>query len=156
MSRTLVIGIGNTLRSDDGAGVLAARKIQERFPEVDVIVAQELLPEVAEVISQSDTVVFIDASVATDHVLVRNIITTGQQESLSHFHSPESVLELSAHLYGKVPGTRVMMELPANNLDLGESVTSNTARAVEECVEIFGGLFSCRRDVARDLSCEVL
>ena len=156
MSRTLVIGIGNTLRSDDGAGVLAARKIERQFPDVDVITTQELLPEVAEAISQSETVVFIDASIATDHVVVRNIITTDRQASLTHFHSPESVLQLSAQLYGKLPGTRVVVELPATNLELGESLTPNTAHAVEQCLELFGALLAGTCIPADDSPCEVV
>jgi len=60
----LVIGYGNTLRGDDGlgwevAGQLAASTTD---PSVDIISVQQLTPELADTIDQSDMVIFVDAS----------------------------------------------------------------------------------------------
>ena len=58
----LVIGYGNTLRSDDGAGQIVAEKIaQWNLPGVRSLAVHQLTPELAEIIAQADAVIFIDA-----------------------------------------------------------------------------------------------
>ena len=62
----LVIGYGNTLRSDDGAGQRVAEKIgQWELPGVGALAVHQLTPELAENIAQADAVIFVDA-VATN------------------------------------------------------------------------------------------
>jgi Ni,Fe-hydrogenase maturation factor len=69
----LVIGYGNALRGDDGAGPCAARLFGERCaarPGNDgaprVLVVHQLLPELVDDIAQAARVVFIDAYPASD------------------------------------------------------------------------------------------
>lgn len=61
--RILVVGLGNPFRGDDGIGIRAAEEFEAMNQDstVEVIVAQELLPELAEVISHIDLLVFLDA-----------------------------------------------------------------------------------------------
>jgi len=37
--KTLVLGLGNTILSDDGVGIHVARLIKEKLPDIDVIEA---------------------------------------------------------------------------------------------------------------------
>lgn len=69
----LVIGYGNALRGDDGAGPRAARLFGERCaarPENDgaprALVVHQLLPELVDDIARAARVVFIDAYPAND------------------------------------------------------------------------------------------
>lgn len=58
----LVIGIGNILRGDDGVGWRAAELLTCEVPRIaDVIACLQLTPELAEPLSQTDRVIFIDA-----------------------------------------------------------------------------------------------
>ncbi len=61
----LIIGYGNELRGDDALGVVAAQLLEQAFPpeQVQVIVTHQLMPEMAEPLSQARLAVLIDASV---------------------------------------------------------------------------------------------
>ncbi len=60
----LVIGYGNDLRCDDGAGRAVADRIEAMaLPGVEVRSVQQLAPELALDIACAETVVFVDASI---------------------------------------------------------------------------------------------
>lgn len=61
----LIIGIGSTLRRDDGLGPDLARSAADALP-ADLIVVTQLTPELAEPISRAGRVVFIDAAETPD------------------------------------------------------------------------------------------
>jgi hydrogenase maturation protease len=137
MKRVLVIGIGNTLRTDDGAGVVAAQKIGERCPDVDVMCVQELLPEDAEEIARHDAVVFLDASVATDRVRTMPVGDPRSNVPMTHFMTPGTVLDLAKLVYQASPAQAVMIELPVKNVELGEVLTPEAEQAVAESIVLF-------------------
>jgi len=63
MAEVLIIGYGNPLRGDDGAGWQAAGILKERIRDerVQVVRSHQLMPEMAEAISRARKVIFIDA-----------------------------------------------------------------------------------------------
>ena len=66
MTEILVIGYGNTLRSDDGAGQRVAELVAEwKLPNVRSLPVHQLTPELAEPISQAELVIFVDVYPAT-------------------------------------------------------------------------------------------
>lgn len=66
MTEILIIGYGNTLRSDDGAGQRVAELVAEwQLPNVRSLPLHQLTPELAENISQAKLVIFVDAYPAT-------------------------------------------------------------------------------------------
>lgn len=65
----LVIGYGNTLRSDDGVGYRIAETVaQWNLTSVRSLSVQQLTPELAETMSHAKTVIFVDA-ILVDAVL---------------------------------------------------------------------------------------
>jgi hydrogenase maturation protease len=63
-AKLLVIGYGNTLRGDDGVGPRVAEAVERlQLPGVRTLICQQLSPEHAEMISQAERVVFVDAAV---------------------------------------------------------------------------------------------
>ena len=64
--RTLIIGYGNPLRSDDAFGWHASRLLAQVLTgqDVDVITCHQLTPELAEQLSRCRRAVFIDADAA--------------------------------------------------------------------------------------------
>jgi hydrogenase maturation protease len=66
MGRVLIIGYGNPLRGDDSLGwQIAARPTTSIQDEpVEVLALDQLTPELSELISEVELVVFIDASYA--------------------------------------------------------------------------------------------
>ena len=63
---TLVIGYGNVLRGDDGAGFLTAELLRDKLrdPDIEILSQHQLLPELMEPISRAARVIFIDATVS--------------------------------------------------------------------------------------------
>ena len=131
----LVIGYGNTLRSDDGAGQRVAEKIaQWELPEVRSLAVHQLTPELAEDISQADAVIFIDA-VATNSensisVQIQQLQAADGDTSLGHSCNPRSLLSVTQVLYGKVIKAYWVL-IPAVNFDFGEELSSLTRRGID-------------------------
>ncbi len=140
---TLVIGYGNTLRSDDGAGVIVATQLAEQSSPPRVIAAQQLTPDLAESIASAAQVVFVDAYAAdqSDAGLRVARIANGEIQpapALDHHADPAALLQLADNVYGKRP-TAWVVGIPAFNFDIGESVSPATKRRIEEAVALLGG-----------------
>jgi hydrogenase maturation protease len=134
MKKTLVIGYGNTLRGDDGAGVRAAELIAERNPEVDCVCAHQLTPELAEKIAEYDAVFFLDADVNATELKAR-LISLGveAEQPRTHFTSPASLISLALQLYNRVPEKAYTIGIPASRMDFSEELSIHTTEAVREC-----------------------
>lgn len=103
----LIVGFGNPLAGDDGAGYRAAELLAARLhrPEVRVLALRQLTPELAEETARASLVVFVDASIeirpgAVDCCRIRPAAAAAL---FSHHLSPEALLELSHRLYGHCP-----------------------------------------------------
>lgn len=137
----LVIGYGNTLRRDDGLGVLAAEAVAERaLPGVCVLTALQLLPELAEPIAAVERVVFVDARVddRESGVVERRLDPSdaGAAGGLgwTHVASPAVLLHLAARVYGHRPEAWVV-SIPAFDLGYGEGLSESATSALAEAVE---------------------
>ena len=137
MNGTVVIGIGNTLRRDDGAGVEAAERVARALPGAQVITAHGLHPELAEAIAGSDMAVFIDASVRMTTVCVTRL-SPGESSRGSDGHAlrPDGLLTLAAELYGRAPAEALLVEIPAFECGFGEGMSGGTLRMVDSCVQL--------------------
>ena len=137
----LVIGFGNTLRSDDGAGIRAAELVAERYSNADCITTHELHPEMAETIAEHDKVFFIDASVRVSSMTVVPLHPDGTPQALhSHAHSPQSLVNLCRDLYAATPSLCLLIELPVFTIAFGENLSAATHRAVQEAVDYIGSV----------------
>ena len=72
MTDLLVIGYGNDLRSDDGAGRAVAEMVSDLdLPGVEVRTMSQLTPELSLAITGRAKVVFVDADVDATEVAMR-------------------------------------------------------------------------------------
>lgn len=131
----LVIGYGNTLRSDDGAGQVVAEKIgQCELPGVRSLAVHQLTPELTDDIAQADTVIFIDA-VATSaenpvSLKIEQIQAQDDHPNFGHSCNPRSLLSWTQVLYGKVTKAYWVL-IPAVHLDFGEEFSDITQRGID-------------------------
>ena len=154
----LVIGYGNSLRSDDGAGCRVADIVASwELPYVRSLTVHQLTPELAEPIAQSDLVIFIDACVSNNEsdfvikraelkptVQIQKILLTEQLSSgwlandlnagIGHLSDPRSLLLLSQQVYGKTPVAYALL-LPAVNWEFGEQLSEITSKNIEQAVD---------------------
>jgi hydrogenase maturation protease len=146
VNKTLVIGFGNKMRRDDGAGCVAAEMIAAAHPGVDWLSLAQLTPELAQVITQYERVLFLDASVEVRHVKVSEMLPqAGRQLLASHILSPQHILNLAVELYGECPRQTTLVQFPACDLDFGWELSPCMQKMVEQFVSIF--------PVAHSLSC---
>jgi hydrogenase maturation protease len=131
---TLVIGIGNPLCGDDGAGpaVVAALPVSPHARYLDV---HQLLPELADDIARARRVIFVDASVTATAVTVRRVAPTEGRGLRSHVLSPQALLRLCQEAYGTLPRSAWVVEIPASGFDLGAGLSPHTRQGVDAAVE---------------------
>jgi hydrogenase maturation protease len=130
----LVIGYGNKLRSDDGFGPAVAECLGQTIQNshcYEIVVAQQLLPELAEVVASSNVTVLIDASarLAPGEIGIEELYPATQSEQTSGFlmaHSltPQSLLDLCQSLYGHAPRMTIYT-CGAKTLELGETMSQD-------------------------------
>ncbi|MDE3142714.1 MAG: hydrogenase maturation protease [Bacteroidota bacterium] len=103
---TLVIGIGNMGRNDDGLGWNFAEEIEHmNVPNTACVFRFQLQIEDAHLISQYERIFFADAS----HQSIDNGFEINECRPVNHFYfsshsqSPETILYLAKELYQKDP-----------------------------------------------------
>jgi len=135
--KTIILGYGNTLRKDDGLGVYAAEDLALICPpeEVEIMICQQLSPEVSARLAQVDQAIFIDAALAAEgegagQINMRSLQPQASQPgSLSHHFDPEMLLAMAEGLYGHTPGA-VLFSVAAADFGLGEGLSPQVAKAL--------------------------
>ena len=138
MPHTLVIGYGNPLRGDNGAGYMAAELLRTRVqnPAVGIVSEQQLLPEMMQGIAEAKLVIFIDASVSGrtgkfHRIPLRPAPVCGR---FSHHATPEALLAGAQALYGHTPEA-VHYLIPGRFFEAGQEMTPSVRRAVNDLVQ---------------------
>lgn len=143
----LVIGYGNTLRSDDGVGPRVAEAVgARRLPGVRTMICQQLSPEQAEPISRAHTVIFVDAAVAAPtQVRFSKLKPTDSAQLMAHSADPRTMLALARDVFGQVPEAW-WLTISGEEFGFGENLSTRTEAGAREAVcliqslaERFGG-----------------
>jgi hydrogenase maturation protease len=115
----LIIGIGNSGRSDDGLGWLMLDYIKKIFFNVDILYRYQLQIEDAEILSHYRTVIFIDATkeVTESGFFFRSCHPNNGFGLTSHMLEPETILWLENELYKTVP-TAFILGIEGEKWDL--------------------------------------
>jgi hydrogenase maturation protease len=136
----LVVGYGNSLRSDDGVGWHAARLLatDPRLEGARVLGHHQLVPELAVDVSRASLVVLVDASAGGDpgSLSVRRVRPRPPTPTTwSHHLDPETLAGLAEALYGVVP-PMVLVSVAAGSLAEGDRLSVALERALPEVVEV--------------------
>jgi len=111
MPRILIIAYGNPMRSDDGLAWRAADALENTFDsaEVEILRSHQLTPELAETVSRSQAVLFVDAAspdggnCQPGEVCSTEVQVSKSPPRFSHQLSPGAVVALARELYGAEP-----------------------------------------------------
>jgi len=136
MTRVLVAGYGNPLRSDDGVGWRIAEAVAERWGErICVLMGQQPIPEWAPELAVCDVAFLVDAATGpSSRMRVRRLkLVDGERALDSHTFGPQQLLSLTRALYGHAPETNLLL-LPIESVQFGESLSPTTARAAERAL----------------------
>ncbi len=118
----LLIAIGNSLRRDDGAGHRVVELLAPP-PAVAVRNVFQLTPEIAEDLTGYGTVVFVDASVATDEVKLEPVEPGAGPAPISHSLAPAEVIALARELFG-FEGRAWLCHVPGVDFEDGEGLSA--------------------------------
>lgn len=140
----LLIGIGNRLRSDDGAGIALAEQAAAQHPNLDVLLCPQLTPDLAERISQAPAVLFVDALMPDGKTSCSTRAGQPRLEPLQsatggdpggHAITPAQVLALGAALYGLCPPAWLLL-LPGERWEVGDQLSSSAAAACRSALPL--------------------
>ncbi len=139
MSGCVVIGIGNTIESDDGAGVQVIRHLQGRVPDgVELVEGSVYCADLFVFLEGRGRAIFIDA------------IDAGEEPGAVFRFTPEQVrdrkpgvslsvhdfglyeLISSARLLGQCPEEITIFAIQVKDTDIGEELSPEVAAAVEK------------------------
>jgi hydrogenase maturation protease len=136
----LVIGIGNDLRGDDAAGLIAARMVAGwGRPGVRVFERRQLVPELVPDIAVAATVVLIDAAVDATAVRFEPVnASMDRTPGLSHGLTFPDLLTLARRLEGAVPAAWEVA-IPAAEFGLGSDLSDRCASGLDEALDLLAG-----------------
>ncbi|MGQ4647854.1 hydrogenase maturation protease [Lyngbya aestuarii] len=135
----LVIGYGNTLRSDDAVGQQVATEVARwELPLVYSLAVHQLTPELVEKIKIAECVIFVDACPITEEASVVQVhplkpVTTGNF-LLGHTSDPQALLAMSQAVYCYAP-LAWLITIPAINFELGETLSPIAQQGVITALE---------------------
>lgn len=132
MARILIVGIGNRLRSDDGVGWQLASELLSEIgrEDVHIIATPQLTPELAEIASRAQRVLFVDAALQGEPGTLKfSQITPGSLSRHSHELSPAGVLKLAQDLYGRSPRA-CLLTIAGESFSTGDSLSPTVAAAL--------------------------
>jgi hydrogenase maturation protease len=122
----LVLGIGNTLRGDDGAAARVLALLEAGASPCQLTATAGLAPELAWDLTSHERVFFVDADLEARTVRLERVGETGGAALLGHDWSPARLVALAREL--GFEGEAWVCRLPVTTCDHGEGL-SETAEA---------------------------
>jgi hydrogenase maturation protease len=145
-TKTLVLGLGNTLLSDEGAGVHAVRALSERYPElqnVELLDGGTLSFTLAGPIESADHLVVIDAANLHAAPGTVRVFVDDEMDRYLGAHNKRSVHEVSlidllviARLTERLPRRRALIGIQPASLDWGDHPTREVADALPQVCDM--------------------
>lgn len=139
----MIIGVGNTLRSDDGAGAYVCDVIEQlKIENVFILKAQQLQTEIITALFHYDKIIIVDASVtATEVILKKSDESLDTPMSSSHHTHPAALYSLAKQLYKKELNLYTCA-IPVKNFEMGEGLSvfakMNADEALQQIIKWLG------------------
>ncbi len=152
MTRGLVIGYGNVSRQDDGVAwhvINALARLMQRQPlsldedgfdsvghELDMVLVQQLVPELSEFLAEYDLICFVDAHTGShpEAQLWESLKSVETASAFTHHMTPSTLLLLSQVLYDKTP-QGALLSLRGHQFGFGLDLSQETAQEVEPAAQ---------------------
>ncbi|HEV8461166.1 MAG TPA: hydrogenase maturation protease [Gaiellaceae bacterium] len=139
---TVVIGVGNTYRGDDAAGLAAARELSELVPEGVLVLTTEQEPSrLLDAWAGANVAILVDAASSGDAPgAVKRFdasvdpIPAGVFRSSTHAFGVGDAIEMARAL-GTLPERVVVYAIEAERFELGAPLSPRAAVGVERVVE---------------------
>jgi hydrogenase maturation protease len=136
---TLILAIGNSSRQDDGLGWAFAEDLEASNTfNGEVHLRFQLQVEDAELISNAEKVVFVDAhkGALTNGCEWRPCLPSREFHFSTHAIAPESILHLCHYVYGKKPEAWLLL-IEGKEWEIAEGLSSIGMRNLEAAKRLF-------------------
>jgi len=144
--KTLVVGVGNLLRCDDGVGIHVVDRLNEVASYIDTLDVALGSIEILEAMKGRDRVFIVDAiqTGGEPGTIYRVNLSRGEEPPrITHSHGVDllTTLKLGDSLFpGQMPREIVLLTVEAKDVTtLNMSCTSKVQAAIEKAVEIILG-----------------
>jgi hydrogenase maturation protease len=139
MLDVLILGYGNTLRSDDALGVHAAHALHDFYCTdggIRVLATSQLTGDLAEDISQAQLVIFIDAADAgvPGEMRSETLLPAHEKVRFTHHWTPGTLLMVSKQLYGRAPSA-VGLTMAVASTEVGVGLSKEVQNRLPELLE---------------------
>lgn len=136
MAPAVVLAYGNPLREDDGVAWAVAERVRELDPGLNVLTVHQLTPELAEVLSEAESAVFVDARVGETpgELSIALIEPVERRPGMTHTIGPETLLFYSLRLFGRAP-RGALVTVTGERFGMGQGLSPAAARAVPVAAE---------------------
>lgn len=134
--QVVLIGYGNDLRSDDGAGQWVARAVADwNLPQLRAIAVHQLTPDLCALLVEAEHAFFVDASLLNEApFVVEQLAPSAQSSPSGHSSQPGNLLALAEALYGHRPQAW-LIQIAAHSYDFGLQLTPATRQACTQALE---------------------
>lgn len=145
--KTLVLGVGNTLLSDEGIGVHVVEQLRRTHPNLDAVEFVDggtLSFSLAGPLAEADHLIIIDAA---ELKAPPGSVTLFENEAMDHYLSSgkrRSVHEVSlvdllaiAHLTDSLPSRRALIGIQPQTVEWGEAPSAEVAQAIPIACDMF-------------------
>lgn len=133
---TLIFGWGNPSRGDDALGPLFVERVEALgLPGVECLTDFQLQVEHALDLQGRQRILFVDASLDAEAPF--SVTAVGPQKDTSfttHAMSPQAVLQVYCNLTDEPPPPTWLMAIRGERFELGEAVTANAGRHLDEAL----------------------
>ncbi|MGA2330268.1 MAG: hydrogenase maturation protease [Syntrophales bacterium] len=152
MPRTLVIGIGNIDRADDGIAYYVVNALRRRLgqgmlhedetgleslgAQIDSVFLVQLAPELMDVIIPYDKIIFVDAHVYenVDSLYCAPVFPEFTPATFTHHLTPAMLLALLKSLHHREPAGHIV-SIRGYDFDFHRSLSTDTEALVEKAVD---------------------
>ncbi len=150
--RTLILGIGNVLLSDEGAGIHVIRRLEGMLSgreDVELMDGGTLSFTLAGPIEEADRLIVIDAAQLNAPPGTTRAFVGPEMDAFVGSNRKRSVHEVGlmdllsiAHLSGHLPARRALIGIQPQTLDWGESPSPVVADAIPQACDLALGLLA--------------
>ncbi len=137
IEKILIIGVGNTLRSDDGIGAYICLQMDAlHLPDVAIRILHQLQIELIEDVVDYDSVIIADASVTGADFEFHSVLMDETQALSSSHHLNANMLgALAQKIYGKnIP--IFLCSVRGENFEMGEKLSVKAKMNADNAVKM--------------------
>ena len=120
--KTLILGMGNPILSDDGVGLFIARKLQGRLKGVDVVTTAMVGLNILDLIIGYEKIFLIDASIAKGK-RIGQLTKFEEEGGTLHLFSSHGLDFFSLLKLGKVLGCKMPQVAGIYGIEIGDAVS---------------------------------